>query len=511
MYITKVFLGRGLAGLILTAAALVLGACAGAPDRNRADTVSGPSSTASRPNIIVIVLDDMGYGDYSLAGGKIPTPNIDRLAQTGARMTSGYVTAAVCAPSRTAILTGRQQTRFGFEFNPVGRDETSGLSLNEVTIAQTMKAAGYRTGMVGKWHIGQQPGYQPLDRGFEYFYGILGGATPYLRSIGPDDLHAKTAEDSLITRQRLPVMDGRTRVDPEEYLTDVFTDRAIDFVGGTDQGATQPFFLYLAYTAPHTPLQAPAKYLRGAPANGSEFERAYHGMFTSVDQGLGRIIDHLKRSGQYDNTVIFFTSDNGCPGYVGGACSNRPLNGFKGYPLDGGLRVPYFVNWPARIKPQVRSELVSSLDIAATAAAVAGTTHPRSEGANLIPLLERPEQPSSRALFWRTGPNHIVRQGRWKMIAVNKTSQAAGGDELGRSLKPDGVAAAVSPLGQRTFLFDLDNDPGERVDVSAQYPKVIASLQRQFSEWDKANVPPQWTSRRGLIAEINGERVELFN
>lgn len=502
---------RVMAGLIASAVAMLLGACAGAPAGTRAERVTSQPSSASRPNIIVIVLDDMGYGDYSLAGGKIPTPNIDRLAQSGARMTFGYVTAAVCAPSRTAILTGRHQSRFGFEFNPVGRDETSGLSLNETTIAETMKAAGYRTGLVGKWHIGQQPGYQPLDRGFEYFYGILGGATPYLRAIGPDDLHVKTAEDSLITRQRLPVMDGRTRVEPEEYLTDVFTDRAIDFVGSAGTGAKQPFFLYLAYTAPHTPLQASAKYLRGVPATASSFERAYHGMFTAVDQGLGRLIDHLKKSGQYANTVIFFTSDNGCPGYVGGACSNRPLGGFKGYPLDGGLRVPYFVSWPARIKPQIRSEIVSSLDIATTAAAVAGTRHPRAEGINLIPLLEGAEQPSSRALFWRNGPNRVVRQGRWKMIVVNKTSEAAGGDELGRSLKPDGVAATVSPLGQRTFLFDLGKDPGERVDVSARNPDVIASLQQQFAQWDKSNVPPQWTSRRGLIAEINGERVELFN
>ena len=216
----------------------------------------------SRPNIIVIVADDLGYNALSVYGGKTPTPHIDKLAAGGVLMTSGYVTAAVCAPSRAAILSGRQQTRFGFEFNPVGRDESGGMSLEETTIAETMKSAGYRTGMVGKWHLGQAEGYRPLDRGFDSFFGILGGATPFLTKIGPDDLHVVTAEDQFITRDRFPIIDQETPVDTDQYVTDLLTDRAIEFAG---EPQTQPFFLYLAYTAPHTPLQASATYLERTP------------------------------------------------------------------------------------------------------------------------------------------------------------------------------------------------------------------------------------------------------
>jgi arylsulfatase A-like enzyme len=464
----------------------------------------------NRPNVIVIVADDMGSGDFGAAGGKLPTPNIDRLANSGARMTSGYVTAAACAPSRAALLAGRPQTRFGYEFNPVGRDETNGLSLGETTIAQTMKAAGYRTGMVGKWHVGQARGYQPLDRGFDSFFGVMGGATPYLRTIGPDDLHVVTAEDSLITRQRLPIFDGRDPVDTGEYVTDLFTDRAIRFVG--NEQSKQPFFLYFAYTAPHTPLQASAKYMARVKPGGSDFERVYAGMMFALDDGVGRLLDHLEKTGQRDNTLIIFLSDNGCPGYIGGACSNGILNGFKGYPWEGGLRVPYLVSWPARIKPAVRNDLVSSLDVAATIAAVAGTAHPKAEGTDLIPVLSGKKRLRDRGLFWRMGPNSVVRQGRWKLIIVNKSAGAASdSDALGRSRRADGLPAAVSPLGQWIFLYDLQADPGEKNDVSARHPEVVARLRREWTAWDRANVPPQWTSRRSVNAEVNGVRVELFN
>lgn len=475
-----------------------------------ADGGSARPASDNRPNVIVIVVDDMGSGDFGAAGSKLPTPNIDRLANSGARMTSGYVTAAVCAPSRAALLAGRPQTRFGYEFNPVGRDETSGLSLAETTIAQTMKAAGYRTGMVGKWHVGQAAGYQPLDRGFDSFFGVMGGATPYLRSVGPDDLHVPTAEDALITRQRLPIFDGRDPTDTAEYVTDLFTDRAIRFVG--EAPSTQPFFLYFAYTAPHTPLQASAKYMARVKPGGSDFERVYAGMMFALDDGIGRLLDHLDKTGQRDNTLIFFLSDNGCPGYVGGACSNGILNGFKGYPWDGGLRVPYLISWPARIKPVVRNDLVSSLDVAATIAAVAGTAHPKAEGTDLIPVLSGKKHLRNRALFWRMGPNSVVRQGRWKLIIVNKSTAAANdSDALGRSRRADGLPATVSPLGQWAFLYDLDADPGEKNDVAARHPEVVARLRREWAAWDRANVPPQWTSRRSVNAEVNGFRVELFN
>lgn len=489
--------------LALGLAFALLAACVG-------DEAVPPATAAApaqaKPNVIVIIADDLGFNDISANGGRIPTPNIDALAASGTRFTSGYVTAAVCAPSRAALIAGRQQTRFGYEFNPVQRDTTGGMSLGETTIAQTMKQAGYRTGIVGKWHLGQPDGYNPLDRGFDTFYGVLAGATPYLTAIGPSDLHVKTAEDDRITRKSLPVFDGRNRVEPTEYLTDVFTRKAVDFIG--DRKA-QPFFLYLAYTAPHTPLQANASYLARVPAGGSEFERVYHAMMLSLDDGVGRLVAHLKATGQYDNTVIFFLSDNGCPSYVKGACSNTPHGGWKGYPWDGGLKVPFLMSWPARLQPGVSDSIVSSLDIAATAAAVAGTTHPRAEGIDLTGASAG--RSDARTLFWRMGPTHVVRRGKWKLITVNKGATGAQGDELGKSLRPDGQPAKVSELGQWNVLYDLSVDPGEKNDVAPANPAVVSELSKAWQAWNKSNVDPQWTSRRGVNADINGMRIELFN
>jgi arylsulfatase A-like enzyme len=452
--------------------------------------------------------DDLGVNDISANGGRIPTPNIDALAASGVRFTSGYVTAAVCAPSRAALMAGRQQTRFGYEFNPVQRDANGGLAKDQALISQTLKAAGYRTGIVGKWHLGQPDGFNPLDRGFDTFYGVLAGATTYLQQVGPGDLHVKTAEDDRINRKSLPLFDGRTKVDPEGYLTDVFTDKAISFIG---KPGSAPFFLYLAYTTPHAPLQASAAYMARVPAGGSDFQRVYHGMMLALDDGVGKLVAHLKATGQFDNTIIFFLSDNGCPSYVGGACSNAPHSGWKGYPWDGGIRVPYLMSWPARIKPAVSTDIVSTLDIAATAAAAAGVSHPGAEGLDLAARLANPDARRDRTLFWRMGVTHVVRKGKWKLIVVNKGATGSAGDELGRSLRPDGQPVTVSPLGQHTVLYDVVSDPGETKDVAAANPKVVQELTAAWSIWNASNVDPQWTSRRGVSADINGLRVELFN
>lgn len=488
--------------ITLATSACIISACASSP---QSQTII--PAEQSRPNVIVIVADDLGYNDLSVYGGKTPTPHIDKLAAGGALMTSGYVTAAVCSPSRAAILSGRQQTRFGFEFNPVGRDESGGMSLEETTIAETMKSAGYRTGMVGKWHLGQAEGYRPLDRGFDSFFGILGGATPFLTKIGPDDLHVVTAEDQFITRDRFPIIDQETPVETDQYVTDLFTDRAIEFAG---QSQTQPFFLYLAYTAPHTPLQASATYLERTPIDASDSERVYAAMLTSLDDGIGRLTDYLKSTGQFDDTLIIFLSDNGCPSYV--SCSNAPLNGWKGYPWEGGLRVPFIVSWPDRITPSANDAPVSSLDIAATAAAAAGADHPGAEGKNLVQSQEAPDSiQSERALFWRFGPTRVVRAGQWKLITVNRSTETGSGDELQRSRLPDGIPAVVSALGQWTFLYDLATDPAERFDVAAQHPEVVVELQQKWEEWNQENVEPQWTSRRGVRGVVNESRIELFN
>lgn len=505
--------GRGLLAAVLCAMALMGAGCQSgeAVEAAPPGSVGLPARPAQRPNIIVIVADDLGFGDIGVNGGRIPTPNIDALAASGVRMVEGYTTAAVCAPSRAALMAGRQQTRFGFEFNPAGRDTQRGMSQQETTIAQTLGAAGYRTGIVGKWHLGQAAGYTPLDRGFDSFFGILGGATPYLTAIRAEDLHVETAEDRLITRDRLPVFDGRTRVEPEAYLTDVFTDRAIAFTQAAD---ARPYFLYLAYTAPHTPLQAPARYVARVGEQPSDFHRAYAAMVIALDDGIGRLVRHLKETGAYENTMIIFLSDNGCASYVGGACTNAPLKGWKGYPWDGGIRVPFIVSWPGRLAPTVHAGPVSALDIAATAAAAAGTTHPGAEGHDLVALLQSSASRPDRALFWRMGPTRIVRDGRWKLIIVNRAAPTASGaesDDLARSMRPDGIPAVVSELGQWTLLYDLEADPTETVNLAERRPDVVRDLQAKWERWDAANVPPQWTSRRGVAAEVDGMRVEMFN
>ncbi|MCZ8281203.1 MAG: sulfatase-like hydrolase/transferase [Aquidulcibacter sp.] len=476
-------------------------------------TAAKPNSRG-RPNIIVIIADDLGYGDIGANGGRIPTPNIDALAASGVRMTHGYATAAVCAPSRAGLMVGRQQTRFGFEFNPAGRDTQRGMSVQETTIAQTLKSAGYRTGIVGKWHLGQAEGFAPLDRGFDSFYGILGGATPYMTAIGPNDLHVETAEDKLITRDRLPIFDGRTRVEPTAYVTDLFTDKAIEFAGKEPE---KPFFLYLAYTAPHTPLQAPAKYLLRASNQPSDYHKVYTAMLTALDDGIGRLVQHLKSSGAYENTLIVFLSDNGCPSYIGGACSNAPLQSWKGYPWDGGTRVPFIVSWPQTLAPGVYTNPVSALDIAVTTSTAAGVTHPGAEGLDLVSLVQDQSPQSNRALFWRMGPTRIVREGRWKLIVVNRAAPGGAAtterrvDDLARSMRPDGIPATVSALGQWTLLYDLQTDPGEKFNLAEQHPEKVKDLLKKWDAWNEKNVEPQWTSRRGVAAEVENMWVEMFN
>jgi arylsulfatase A-like enzyme len=472
----------------------------------------GARAAETRPNVVVILADDLGYGDISAQGGPIPTPNIDALARSGVRFTNGYVTAAVCAPSRAGLLTGRAQTRFGFEFNPVGRDESVGPPKTEVMIPAIVRDQGYETGMVGKWHIGKSPGYHPLDRGFGSFYGVLDGGTSYFPDPGPgqDDEVAVTADLKSFNRNRMPVYRGREVVEAQGYLTERFTDEAVAFVSRKRQ---EPFFLYLAYTAPHTPLMAAESYLERFRNIDDPHHRVYAAMVSSLDDGVGRLLKTLEATGQRDNTLVVFLSDNGCPFYIRGACSNAPLSGHKALPWDGGIRVPFILSWPARLKPGVSERPVSSLDILPTVAKVAGA--PGSETAEGLDLLAQigsgNEARSARTLFWRMGPNHVVRTERWSLVVVNKSDTAEEPEGLVGRPVPDGVPATVSPLGQYSLLYDMRVDPGQTNDVAARHPSVVADLKRRFSAWDASNIAPMYTSRRQFSIEVNGRKVQLFN
>jgi arylsulfatase A-like enzyme len=482
-------------------AAIALGACATPRERAAA---TPPAAATDQPNIILIVADDLGHGDLSAYGGAIRTPNIDALARSGIRYDTAYSTAPICSPSRAGLLSGRFQGRFGFYYNLVGRDV--GMPAEETTIAEVAKQANYQTAMIGKWHVGDGVGRHPLDQGFDSFFGFLGGATSYYPDGTKGLVTTDSGEGKLITRKRFPIMEGRETVNPPGNITDVFTDRAVKFVGSRHD---RPFFLYLAYNAPHSPYAATTEDVQPFAKDPSPQSRIYKAMMTKLDQNVGRLMGALKAHGLDRRTIVFFISDNGCPNYAEGACSNAPFAGWKAFPLEGGVRVPFILSAPGRVKRgQVEARPISTLDIMPTmAAAMHRPAPPQSEGQN---LLAPSALSADRTLFWRMGPNHWTRSGPWKLITINKAAEVQTlADVMGKPL-PDGTQIGISPLGQWQMLFDIVRDRGEANDLSSQHPEVVADLERRFDRWDEKNIPPAFTSRREFRTEIDGKKVQLI-
>ncbi|MGQ9574701.1 MAG: sulfatase [Thermoguttaceae bacterium] len=417
------------------------------------------SASAEKPNIVCIVADDLGYAGISCQGCKdIPTPHIDSLAANGVRFTDGYVSCPVCSPTRAGLVTGRYQQRFGHEFNPGALRLDSaefGLPLSEVTIADILKAAGYKTGMVGKWHLGADQ-YHPMQRGFEEFFGFLGGAHPYL----PGKAGAANA-----------ILRGTTPVDEAEYLTDAFTREALAFI---DRHAKEPFFLYLTYNAVHGPMQGSEKRLERFAGISDPLRRTHATMLAALDDGVGAVLKKLRQTGIEDNTLIFFISDNGGPTAVN-TSSNEPFRGFKGQVLEGGIRVPFIIQWK-KVLPAGRlyQQPVTALDILPTAVAAAGAKLPADrpiDGVNLLPYLTgKIDKPPHDALYWRFGIHAAVRQGNWKLVR-----QGAGPFQL----------------------YDLASDPHEDRDLSAQKPEVARQLEALWKQWDAQLAKPRWGSAPG--------------
>lgn len=485
-------------------AAVVVGTLTSCSVPARETVAAAPDARTARPNIILIVADDLGYGDLSAYGGHIATPNIDALARSGIRYSAAYSTAPICSPSRAGLLSGRFQGRFGFYFNLVGRD--TGMPDSETTIAEVAKQAGYQTAMIGKWHVGEGAGREPLDQGFDSFFGFLGGATSYFPDNMPGLVTADVGADRLITRARFPILRNREVIEPQGNITDVFTDEAVRFIHSSH---SHPFFLYLAYNAPHTPFQATAEEVAPFAATQSPFARVYQAMVTTLDKGVGRVMGALHERGLENDTIVFFLSDNGCPNYTHGACSNAPYAGWKAFPLEGGVRVPFMISAPGRARAgQVDTHIVSTLDIMPTIAAAIGQAAPAgSEGQNLF---TPSRAPGERALYWRMGPNHWARHGPWKLVTINKAAQVQDISEvLGKGL-PDAVPSGIPPLGQWDLLFNLDRDPGERRDVEGQYPGETGRLQRAYTAWDAKNIDPIFPSRREFRTEIDGKKVQLI-
>ena len=475
---------------------------------------------APPPNIIVIVADDLGYGDISANGSKvIATPHIDELAASGVRLTDGYVSAAVCSPTRAGLFTGRYQSRFGYEYNPTanydrGPDAELGLPLDQKTLGNLMKDAGNATGLVGKWHLGALEKYHPLNRGFDEFYGILGGGTSYI-DCAKEGAHCwpeATSGDRSSKSGAREIMDGFEVVQVDEYLTDVFAEKAVDFI---DRNADKPFFLMLTPNAPHTPIQATDQYVERFPHIEREGARIFAAMVAALDDAVGDVTAALRNHGLEENTLVAFISDNGCINYASDViCTNSPLSGAKRYHLEGGVRVPFILKWPAGLpQGQVYEQPAIHLDFYATFAAAAGVDPSRldnPDSVNLLPYLrgER-DEPPHEFLFWRSQPNMAVRWGKWKMWKVDKTNLAEEAAPRGRLL-PEVDYPPVSEHGQMTVLYDLSVDISEQENLADAQPEIVERLEAELAKWDAQLANPLWTSRRSTLANLHGQMVQLY-
>jgi arylsulfatase A-like enzyme len=379
-------------------------------------------SATDRPNLIIVLTDDQGYHDVGFNGcTDIPTPHLDRLAADGVKFTDGYVSFPVCGPSRAGLLTGRYQDRFGFTTNPSidPGNPQSGLPLEEETIAQVLRKVGYKSAIIGKWHMGTHPNFHPHQRGFDHFFGFLAGGLNYFpEMLTLNDLSEVTRKWHWYSMK--VERDGET-IEIDEYLTDALTNAATAFID-QQASAKNSFLLYLAYNAPHAPLQATEKYLDRFKHIQDEKRRTYAAMVSSVDDGVGRVMESLRRNGIEEETIVVFLSDNG--GSSKNASNNNPLKGWKSDLFEGGIRVPFAMQWKGTIPAgQVYREPVISLDIFGTIAAVTGVEIAKErplDGVNLLPYLTGESNDSPHeVLFWRKWEQNAmaIRKGSTKLVA----------------------------------------------------------------------------------------------
>ena len=430
--------------------------------------VAASPALADRPNIVVIMADDMGYGDAGFTGSEdILTPHLDKLAASGVIFTQGYANHPFCGPTRAALLTGRYQHRFGFETNPAydPANPVMGIDPAEMLFPRRLQEAGYVTGCIGKWHLGAAEPFHPNNRGFDYFYGFLGGGHDYF-SIDLTKPVKEAYLQALVRNQRPAEFDG--------YLTTALSNDAVQFV---ETNKEKPFFLYLAYNAPHAPLQAPAADIARYAHIKERKRRVYAAMVDVMDRGIGKVVSALERHGLRDNTLIFFLSDNGGPqatkqnpGSWNGS-SNKPFRGGKGNLYDGGVHVPFMASWPSKFKAGQSYEFpVISLDISRTAVEVAGgdaTAEPAMEGVDLVPYVTgQKSDPPHEAIFWRQ--NNGV---NWSVLASDGTKHVL--DRSGKSTPQ---------------MFYLPNDVGEANDILPKQPERAAELLAKWKEWNADNV-----------------------
>lgn len=481
---------------------------------------------AHPPNIIVILADDLGYADISAYGvHRMHTPNIDRIGLEGVRFTDGYATAPVCGPSRAGLMTGRDPERFGFEYNtgPAQRDlaQGLGLALGEITIGQLLQQAGYHTGLIGKWHLGSRAELYPMKRGFDEFVGFLPGESSYIDpdvpgvhvSFGPlGDEAARLASapttgivdpDSSMARRgrRIAASFRRHPLDQiiegadhhivhneRQYLTDFFGDRAVGFIR-RNAATHKPYFLYLAFNAPHAPHMVTAKYYDRFPQIKDHQLRVYAAMIAALDDQVGRVLDAVDAAGQRNSTLIFFASDNGCAMYFPGLCSCTPLRGGKLSYYEGGIRVPFMARWPGHIPAGlVYRQVVSLLDVLPTSVAAAGGHLPGDriyDGVDLMPYLTNARSGAPHdMLAWRALPLFSIRQGQWKLW--------------------ESVDDRTGRYGHYKLLFNLKDDLNETHNLADRYPQKVKQLERLIHQWSRMMTDPRWPSKRPLRYKVCG-------
>lgn len=415
-----------------------------------AGLLSSSLRLSARPNVVIFFADDLGWGELGCQGNpQIPTPHIDAIARDGVRFTNGYVAATYCSPSRAGLLTGRYPTRFGHEFNSVAN--RTGLRLDQVTIADRLRALGYATACVGKWHLGGGIEYRPTRRGFDEFYGTLAN-TPFY--------HPTNFVDSRISDDVRPV------ADPAFYTTDAYAERAVDWI---ERSKNRPWFLYLPFNAQHAPLQAPKKYLDRFSGITDEKRRIFAAMLSSMDDAVGRVMGKVRALGQEENTIVFFIADNGGP-TQSTTSGNGPLRGFKMTTFEGGPRVPFVAQWKGRWPAgKVYGFPVINLDVLPTVVTAAGgkAESARSvDGVDLTPFVTgaNPARPH-QTLYWRYGPQWAVRHGDLKLVVSR-----------GGSGKPE--------------LYDLSKDVGESKDLAAAQPAKVRELQALWDKWSAEQAEP---------------------
>jgi arylsulfatase A-like enzyme len=407
------------------------------------------AADSKQPNFLIFYADDLGYGECGIYGCKdIPTPHIDAIAKQGIKFTQGYVAATYCSPSRAGLMTGRYPTRFGHEFNGVARH--SGLSLNETTLATRLKAMGYATCAIGKWHLGESEPYRPMQRGFDEFFGTLNN-TPFF--------HPTNFIDSRVSPDTQEVKD------PTFYTTDQYATRAVDWL---ERHRSEPWFMYLPFNAQHAPLQAPEKYLNRFP-NLSDKRKIFAAMMSSMDDAIGQVMSKIRELGQEENSLVFFIADNGGP-TASTTSNNGPLRGFKMNTFEGGPRVPYLAQWKGTFPSGVVYEHpVMNLDVLPTMIAAAGGRNDpawKLDGVDLRPFVTgaNKAQPHE-TLYWRYGDQWAVRHGDYKLV-VSK----------GGSGSPE--------------LYNLATDIGEANDLAKKEPSRVTELQKLYDHWSAEQAEP---------------------